>query len=49
MEQCAEATSQASQLSCPLPGSGTYEVRLFSGAQQSGQYEYVGQLEFNKS
>jgi len=48
-ERCAEATSQASQLSCPLPGSGTYEVRLFSGAQQSGQYEYVGQLEFNKS
>jgi transglutaminase/protease-like cytokinesis protein 3 len=47
-EKCSEQISQAPQLSCPLPGTGTYEVRLFSGNQQYGQYEYVGQLEFNK-
>ncbi|MBD2463918.1 transglutaminase [Oscillatoria sp. FACHB-1407] len=47
-EKCSEQISQDPQLSCSLPGTGTYEVRLFSGNQQYGQYEYVGQLEFNK-
>jgi Transglutaminase-like superfamily len=46
--RCTEQTSQAPQLACPLPGVGTYEVRLFSGDQQDGHYDYVGQLEFNK-
>jgi hypothetical protein len=45
---CAEQTSQGTQLACPLPGTGTYEVQLFTGDQQYGKYEYVGQLEFNK-
>jgi hypothetical protein len=47
-ERCADQTSQIPQLSCSLPSPGTYEVRLFSSDQQYGQYEYVGQLEFNK-
>lgn len=47
-DHCAEQTSQGSELTCSLPGAGTYEVQLFSGDQQYGQYEYVGQLEFNK-
>ncbi|NJP11192.1 MAG: transglutaminase [Leptolyngbyaceae cyanobacterium RU_5_1] len=47
-ERCAVQTTQDAQLSCPLPASGTYEVRLFSGDQQYGQYDYVGQLEFNQ-
>ncbi len=45
---CAEQTSQGTQLACPLSGNGTYEVQLFTSDQQYGQYEYVGQLEFNK-
>lgn len=47
-EHCAEQTSQGTQLACPLPGTGTYAVQLFTGDQQYGHYEYVGQLEFNK-
>ncbi|MEX0272039.1 transglutaminase domain-containing protein [Leptolyngbyaceae cyanobacterium UHCC 1019] len=47
-QHCAQQTSQQPQLSCALPSTGTYEVQLFSGDQQYGQYEYVGQLEFNK-
>jgi len=47
-ERCANQTSQNPQLSCSLPSAGTYEVLLFSSDQQYGQYEYVGQLEFNK-
>lgn len=47
-QRCAQQTSQQPQLSCALPSTGTYEVQIFSGDQQYGQYEYVGQLEFNK-
>ncbi|MBW4472708.1 MAG: transglutaminase [Stenomitos rutilans HA7619-LM2] len=47
-EHCTEQTSQGTQLACPLPGTGTYEVQLFTGDQQYGHYESVGQLEFNK-
>ena len=47
-EHCAEQMSQGTQLTCPLPSTGTYEVQLFTGDQQYGHYESVGQLEFNK-
>ncbi|KAM3102313.1 transglutaminase domain-containing protein [Phormidesmis sp. 146-12] len=47
-QRCVEQTSQGLQLSCPLPSAGAYEVALFSGKHQYGQYEYVGQIEFNK-
>lgn len=47
-ERCTEAPTQGPQLTCPLPGSGTYEIRLFSGDAQYGEFDYVGQVEFNK-
>jgi transglutaminase/protease-like cytokinesis protein 3 len=47
-ERCSDQTTQSPPIICPLPGTGTYEVRLFSSGQQYGQYKYVGQLEFNK-
>jgi hypothetical protein len=47
-QRCAARTSRNPLLSCPLPGGGTYEVKLFAGDQQYGQYGYVGHLEFNK-
>lgn len=48
LTNCAEQPSPATQISCPLPDVGTYEVNLFSSKQQYGQYAYVGQVEFNK-
>lgn len=48
-EQCGEGASQISPITCALPRPGTYEVSLFGGEEQYGQFEYLGQLEFNKS
>lgn len=47
-EPCQTNTSQDGRLTCRLPRQGTYDVHLFSGQEQSGQYEFVGQLEFNR-
>lgn len=47
-QQCMTQTTQVTQIACPLPTAGTYTVQMFSNAQQSGRYDYVGQLEFNK-
>jgi len=47
-QNCMKQTTQGDQISCPLPGSGTYEVSLFSGDQQYGRYAYIGRVEFNK-
>ena len=47
-EHCTEAATQGPQITCPLPSSGTYEVRIFSGDEQYGEFAYVGQVEFNK-
>jgi transglutaminase-like putative cysteine protease len=47
-ERCTDAAIQGTQITCPLPGSGTYEVQLFSGDEQYGDFAYVGQLEFNR-
>lgn len=44
---CVEEATQGTQIDCPLPGAGTYEVRLFGGDEQFGQFSYLGQLEFN--
>ena len=46
---CTESATQGNQIVCPLPRQGTYQVKLFSGEQQyNHQFDYVGQLEFNK-
>jgi Transglutaminase-like superfamily len=47
-QHCTEQATQGKQLACTLPGSGAYEVKLFSGNAQYGQYAYLGQVEFNK-
>jgi hypothetical protein len=47
-ENCSDSATQNAQISCSLPGAGTYEVRLFSGDEQYGEFAYLGQLEFNK-
>jgi transglutaminase-like putative cysteine protease len=47
-ENCSEGASKGPEITCTLPGSGTYEVRLFSGNDQYGDFGYVGQLEFNR-
>ena len=46
--QCLEGATQGTQITCSLPGTGTYEVDLFSGANQFGNFAFVGQVEFNK-
>jgi hypothetical protein len=40
---------QDSQISCTLPSSGSYEVSLFTSTNNRGSFQYVGQLEFNKT
>jgi transglutaminase-like putative cysteine protease len=40
---------QDSQISCPLPNSGSYEVSLFTSTEDRGNFNYVGRLEFNKT
>ncbi|MBE9137971.1 transglutaminase [Nodosilinea sp. LEGE 07088] len=47
-ERCTEAATQATQISCPLSQPGSYEVSLFSGDEQYGEFAYVGQVEFNR-
>ncbi|WP_017306143.1 transglutaminase domain-containing protein [Spirulina subsalsa] len=45
---CGESASQGSRIHCPLPDSGTYEVRMFTGEEKFSSFKYVGQLEFNR-
>ncbi|WP_017301972.1 transglutaminase domain-containing protein [Nodosilinea nodulosa] len=47
-EYCTDSATQAPQITCPLPSSGTYEINLFSGDEQYGQFAQVGQVEFNR-
>jgi transglutaminase/protease-like cytokinesis protein 3 len=47
-ERCSDSATQGPQVTCPLPSSGTYEVSLFSGDQQYGNFQHVGQVEFNR-
>ena len=47
-KNCSDKASQGPKLACPLPSSGAYEVRLFSGDKQFGEFAYMGQMEFNK-
>ncbi|MBD2156558.1 transglutaminase domain-containing protein [Leptolyngbya sp. FACHB-16] len=48
-QNCLAQPIQGSQISCSFPETGTYEVSLFSGGEQAGRYDYVGQVEFNRS
>ncbi|MBE9113991.1 transglutaminase [Nodosilinea sp. LEGE 07298] len=47
-EHCTDGATQGPQITCPLPTAGTYEVSLFSGDEQYGDFGYVGQVEFNR-
>ncbi|MBE9109877.1 transglutaminase [Nodosilinea sp. LEGE 07298] len=47
-EQCTDSPTQGPQITCSLPTSGTYEVSLFSGDEQYGDFAHVGQVEFNR-
>jgi hypothetical protein len=47
-EHCLESATQGPQITCPLPSSGAYEISLFSGDEQYGDFGYVGQVEFNR-
>ena len=47
-ERCTDSPTQGPQITCLLPASGTYEVSLFSGDEQYGNFGYVGQVEFNR-
>jgi hypothetical protein len=47
-EYCLESATQGPVITCPLPTSGAYEVSLFSGDEQYGDFAYVGQVEFNR-
>jgi hypothetical protein len=47
-ERCGKPV-QDSQISCPLPSSGSYEVSLFTSTEDRGNFNYVGRLEFNKT
>ncbi|MBD1918310.1 MULTISPECIES: transglutaminase domain-containing protein [Cyanophyceae] len=47
-EHCLESATQGPQITCSLPGPGAYEVSLFSGDEQYGEFAYVGQVEFNR-
>lgn len=40
---------QSNQITCKLPTSGSYEIRLFTSSKGQGEFNYVGQLEFNNS
>jgi transglutaminase-like putative cysteine protease len=40
---------QDSQISCPVPNAGSYEVSLFTSTEDGGNFNYVGRLEFNKT
>ncbi|MBE9138042.1 transglutaminase [Nodosilinea sp. LEGE 07088] len=47
-KHCLENATQGPVITCPLPTSGAYEVSLFSGDEQYGDFAYVGQVEFNR-
>ena len=47
-EHCLESATQGPQITCPLPGPGAYEVSLFIGDEQYGEFAYIGQVEFNR-
>jgi transglutaminase/protease-like cytokinesis protein 3 len=38
---------RATRIRCRFSAPGSYAVRLFSGPEQYGQYDYIGQLEVN--
>lgn len=47
--QCGTPSNSNTTIVCPLPGQGTYDVRLFSGQAQSGNYTHIAHLEFNRA
>ena len=47
-QNCGQAV-QGDRVACPLPSAGAYEVKLFTSNVDRGQFNYVGQLEFNKT
>jgi hypothetical protein len=47
-QRCSDTANQSTFITCPLPASGTYEIQLFSGDEQFGDFSFLGQVEFNK-
>ena len=45
--RCEVTNGPTARLRCRFPAPGSYAVRLFSGPEQYGSYEYVGQIEVN--
>ncbi|MFC1849050.1 transglutaminase domain-containing protein [candidate division CSSED10-310 bacterium] len=46
-KDCEIKRAEETCITCSLPGSGTYEVELFSSPQQYGTYLFIGRIEFN--
>jgi len=47
-QSCGQAV-QSDRIVCAFPSAGAYEVKLFTSNENRGQFNYVGQLEFNKT
>jgi transglutaminase/protease-like cytokinesis protein 3 len=45
---CAVRRGELTTVTCPLPSAGAYAVELFSNAQESGDYHYIGEVEANR-
>lgn len=43
---CSPPTRQTSNIPCPLPGTGSHEIRLFSSQEQYGTYKYLGAFRY---
>jgi transglutaminase-like putative cysteine protease len=46
--RCQVENGPVTRVTCDLPGTGEYLVRLFSGRQQYGTFDYIGQIEANR-
>ncbi|MBN2382711.1 transglutaminase [bacterium] len=47
-QDCSLTRASHTQLDCPLPEKGMYEVSLYSSLEQYGSYDFVGKIEFNR-
>ncbi len=47
-QRCSDSPSQGTLVTCSLPASGIYDIQLFSGDEQFGEFTSLGQVEFNK-
>jgi transglutaminase-like putative cysteine protease len=45
---CQVTNGEITRVTCDLPGKGSYLVRLFSGPQPYGHFDFIGQIEANR-